>query len=319
MSEQENDTDNDIEWTFPLEMPGERVDKALAAAWPNISRVQWQKWLEEGVVLINGQPAKPKQKLIGGEWAWVQIPPTQDVPLVAENIPLDILYEDDDLLVINKPAGLVVHPAFGHESGTLVNAIMYHCPEVLSIGGERRPGIVHRLDKDTSGLIIIAKNDPALRHLQDQFKARTVDKNYLALVDGQIRPPQALIDAPIGRDPKQRKQMAVITGSTSATSKPAQTRFETVELFEDHTLVKCQLLTGRTHQIRVHLAYIGFPIVGDEVYGWKKPSLKLGRHFLHAAELKFNRPSDNQELSFTAALPPELERALTQLRAKLED
>jgi 23S rRNA pseudouridine1911/1915/1917 synthase len=209
---------------------------------------------------------------------------------------------------------MVVHPAAGHEQGTLVNAVLAYCPDLEGVGGEKRPGIVHRLDKDTSGLILVAKNDRALRHLQAQFKARTVGKVYVALVEGQIQPPSALIDAPIGRDPRQRKKMSVILSRTgSVHARPAQTRYRAVTVYDDYSLLECELHTGRTHQIRVHLAYIGYPIVGDTIYGRRRQRIPLKRHFLHAAELTFRRPSDNEQLTFSTELPPELQVVLDHL------
>ena len=304
---------SDHSQTLQLDAPGERLDKVLTEQLPDLSRTQVQRLLKEGQILVNGRPAKPNLRLEGGEEATVTLPEPEETELIPEAIPLDIRYEDDDMLIINKPAGMVVHPAVGHSSGTLVNAVLAHCPNLPGIGGEKRPGIVHRLDKDTSGLITLAKNERALRHLQAQFKERTVGKKYLALVDGQVQPPTALIDAPIGRDPRQRKKMAVVPFGRSARTRPAQTHYETVTSYDDHTLLRCELFTGRTHQIRVHLAYIGFPIVGDKVYGRRKQTIRLGRHFLHAAELVVKRPSDNQELTITAELPPELEAVLQQL------
>lgn len=296
-----------------LEAPGERLDRVLTKQLPELSRTQIQRLLKEGQILINGRPAKPNLRLEGGEEATITLPEPHETELIPEAIPLDIRYEDDDMLIVDKPAGMVVHPAVGHSSGTLVNAVLAHCPDLPGIGGEKRPGIVHRLDKETSGLIVIAKNEPAMHYLQAQFKARTVGKSYLALVDGQAQPPTALIDAPIGRDPRQRKKMAVIPYGRSARTRPAQTQYETVTSYDDHTLLRCELHTGRTHQIRVHLAHIGFPIVGDKVYGRRKQSIRLGRHFLHAAELRLKRPSDDEELTITAELPPELEAVLQQL------
>ena len=297
-----------------LDTPGERLDRALAEALPDLSRVQWQKLIREGEVLVNGQPGKPAMRLAGGEQVTAVLPEVIETDLVADAIPLDIRYEDDDLLVINKPAGMVVHPGTGHDSGTLVNAVLHYCPEVLGVGYEKRPGIVHRLDKYTSGLILIAKNDQAIWHLQHQFRDRTVDKVYLALVEGQLQPPAALIDAPIGRHVEKRKRMEVIHPNRSATSKPAQTNYKTVVAYDDYTLVECRPKTGRTHQIRVHLAYIGYPIMGDNVYGSRRTRrTPLGRHFLHAAEITFNRPSDNQPLTVKAELPPELQAFLKQL------
>lgn len=298
---------------LPPEVAGERLDKALSLAQPDISRAQWQRLIAEGQVTVDNTAAKPKFKVQGGESIMAALPPTAETDLIPEDIPLDILYEDDDLLGINKPAGMVVHPAVGNESGTLVNAVLHYCPDVLDVGGERRPGIIHRLDKETSGVILVAKNDRALAYLQAQFKARTTKKTYLALVEGQIKPERALIDAPIGRDPKQRKRMTVIPENSSATSRPAQTRYDTAVDYNGYTLVACHPLTGRTHQIRVHLAYIGYPIVGDTIYGRRKPSLPLKRHFLHAAALTFRRPSDESEQTIQAPLPPELQAVLDRL------
>ncbi|MFN2135024.1 MAG: RluA family pseudouridine synthase [Candidatus Promineifilaceae bacterium] len=296
---------------------GERLDKLLSQLLPEISRSQWQRLIGEGHVLVDGHVAKSSQRIDGSPLINVDIPEASESELLPEQIPLDVRYEDDDLIVINKPPGLVVHPGPGHDSGTLVNALLAHCPDLPGVGDTRRPGIVHRLDKNTSGLIVAAKNDLAMHFLQAQFKKRTVDKRYLALVDGRIRPEAALIDAPIGRDPLQRKRMSVIApGSPRASSsraRAARTRYVTVEQFADHTLVECAPLTGRTHQIRVHLAYVGFPIVGDRVYGRRKPSLPIERHFLHAAQLSFNRPSDQSRLTLMAELPPDLAAVLESL------
>ncbi|RMH01456.1 MAG: RluA family pseudouridine synthase [Chloroflexi bacterium] len=295
-----------------LNQPGERLDRALATARPDISRMQWQRLIKAGMVLVNGRSARPSLRLEGGEQIIATLPETTDTELKPQPIPLDIRYEDADILLINKPAGMVVHPAPGHEDSTLVNAILAYCPDLPGIGGERRPGIVHRLDKDTSGLILVAKHDQALAYLQAQFKERTVKKQYLALVEGHVQPPAALIDAPIGRDPRQRKKMSVIT-NPSLTARPAQTQYETVTTYDDFTLLACMPLTGRTHQIRVHLAYIGYPIVGDAIYGRRKQRIRLKRHFLHAARLTFRRPSDEQEMTFEAELPPELQQVLDEL------
>jgi 23S rRNA pseudouridine1911/1915/1917 synthase len=296
-----------------LDYPGMRLDQALALAKPEFSRAQWQRLIKEGHVVVDGNKGKASLKLTGRETVVASMPAVTETDLVAEDISLDIRYEDDDILVINKPAGMVVHPAAGHTSGTLVNAVLFHCPDLAGVGGEKRPGIVHRLDKDTSGLIVVAKNDQALRFMQAQFKERTIGKTYLALVDGLIQPPQALIDAPIGRDPRQRKRMAVIAPGGSANSRSAQTGYSAETYFDDHTLVNCELHTGRTHQIRVHLAYVGFPIVGDTVYGRRKPSLRIKRQFLHAASLTFERPSDGEIMTLNAELPSALQHILDQL------
>jgi 23S rRNA pseudouridine1911/1915/1917 synthase len=300
--------------SLTLTVVGERLDKALVDALPELSRTQIQRLIKENQVTINGNPVKANLRLEGGEHVDLILPEVQETELVAEEIWLDVRYEDDDLLLINKPAGMVVHPAVGHPTGTLVNAVLAHCPNLAGVGGERRPGIVHRLDKETSGLILVAKNDHALHYLQAQFKDRTIGKTYIALVEGQIQPPKALIDAPIGRDPRQRKKMTVISArGGSVRSRPAQTEYSTLISFDDFTLVACKLFTGRTHQIRVHLAHMGFPIVGDTVYGRRKQQLQLKRHFLHAAELKFKRPSDQQVLEFNVELPSELQAVLDQL------
>jgi 23S rRNA pseudouridine1911/1915/1917 synthase len=300
-----------IELNLPAS--GDRLDVALAGALPHLSRSQLQRLIKEGQVLVEGQKARASQRLDRSSRILLTLPDVVESALIPEAIPLDIRYEDDDLLVVNKPAGMVVHPAAGHDAGTLVNAVLAHCPDLPGIGGERRPGIVHRLDKDTSGLILVAKNDAALSYLQGQFKRRTVKKLYLALVEGNIQPSQALIDAPIGRDPRQRKRMAVIPEGASAQSRPAQTTYRLLQSYGDYSLVECQPHTGRTHQIRVHLAFAGFPIVGDTVYGRRKQRLRLDRHFLHAAELVFRRPADGAELALQAGLPVELQTIIDEL------
>jgi 23S rRNA pseudouridine1911/1915/1917 synthase len=298
---------------FQLDAPGERLDRALADAFPDLSRMQWQRLIKEDRVLVDGLAAKASQRLEAPVAIAADIPEAVESDLIPQVIPLDIRYEDDDIIIVNKPAGMVVHPGSGHEQDTLVNALLAHCPDLPGVGDTKRPGIVHRLDKDTSGLLVVAKHDQALWHLQAQFKERTVGKKYLALVEGQLQPSSALIDAPIGRDPRQRKKMTVIPPSSSARSRTAQTHYQALTVYDDFTLVECTLHTGRTHQIRVHLAYIGFPIVGDSVYGRRKPSLPLKRHFLHAAVLQIKRPSDNEELTVRAELPPELQTILDAL------
>lgn len=298
-----------------LAYPGERLDKALTDHHPEFSRVQWQRLIQDGLVTLEGKPLKSSTRLTGDEEIDVVLPPVVETDTVAEPIPLDIRYEDSDIIVINKPAGMVVHPSLGHESGTLVNALLAHCPDLAGVGGEKRPGIVHRLDKDTSGLIIAAKSDPALRAMQQQFKERTVLKRYLALVHGHFAPPAALLDAPIGRDPRHRKKMAVVLDSGTGTtqSRPAQTHFRVLQYYADYSFLECLPRTGRKHQIRVHAAYLGFPLVGDTMYGRKKNAFGLRRHFLHAAELTFRRPSDNATLHIEAELPVELSAILDDL------
>jgi len=301
-----------------LEDVGERLDRALTAAVPELSRMQWQRLIREGLVTVDGERARPSYRIAGGEQLVASVPDVVEASVQAEDIPLDVRYEDSDLIVVNKPAGMVVHPSLGHEGGTLVNALLAHCPDLEGVGGERRPGIVHRLDKDTSGLIVAAKHDHALWYLQNQFKQRTVTKVYLALVNGSLQPPEALIDAPIGRDPRHRQKMAVVT-STRGDARPAQTAYRALTTYgagsngNVYTYVECRPHTGRKHQIRVHLAYVGFPVVGDPLYGRRKDPLALNRHFLHAAELSFRRPSDDEELHITAELPDDLQAVLSRL------
>ncbi len=299
-----------------LDTVGERLDRALSEALPALSRMQWQKLIREGLVMVDGVRARPSYRIAGGETLIATIPAVVEPEIAAESIPLDIRYEDSDLIVVNKPAGMVVHPSLGHAGGTLVNALLAHCPDLEGVGGERRPGIVHRLDKDTSGLIVAAKHDRALWQLQDQFKQRTVSKAYLALVHGSLQPPEAIIDAPIGRDPRHRQKMAVVS-SQAGDARPAQTSIRALTCFHDYTLVECRPHTGRKHQIRVHMAYIGFPIAGDIIYGRRKDKSGLKRHFLHAAELTFRRPSDDTELHLTAELPEDLATMLDSLSANL--
>ena len=302
-----------------LNNPGSRLDIALTKNHPTLSRAQWQRLIREGRVTIRGERLKGSLRLTGGEIVDVVIPAPKPTRLIPEDIPLDVQYEDADLLVVNKPAGIVVHPGTGHETGTIVHAVLHHCPDLPGIGGEMRPGIVHRLDKNTSGLLIVAKNEPALNFMQDQFRLRTIKKTYLALVDGRVQPPSAIIDAPVGRNPEERKRMAVIPAGSSARSREAITRYETKQLYPAHTLLRCYPLTGRTHQIRVHLAYIGFPITGDTVYGRRKQPLRLRRHFLHAWQLTFCRPSDGEEMSLQVALPALLQSALDKLAAPTQE
>jgi 23S rRNA pseudouridine1911/1915/1917 synthase len=299
--------------TVILDEPGERVDKALANALPEFSRAQCQRLLKEGRVYIDDLPVKGSKRLEGGERAVIDLPEVEPSEIEPQPIPLDIIYEDGDIILINKPAGIVVHPAAGHESGTLVNAVLAHCPDLTGVGGEKRPGVVHRLDKDTSGLILFAKNDRALRYLQRQFKERTVNKVYQALVDGVLPQNELLIDAPIGRDPQNRKKMAVIPPDSSAKSRKALTQVKVLIRYDEYSFLECSPHTGRTHQIRVHLAFAGYPIVGDKIYGRRKQPLLAGRHFLHAGKLTFRRPSDGQEITFTSPLPLELQRILDEL------
>jgi 23S rRNA pseudouridine1911/1915/1917 synthase len=298
---------------FVFEQPArERLDVFLTACLPEFSRSRLQGLIHDGLVSVDGQPVtKPGRVMEPGEQVLVRIPPPVPIGLAAENIPLDIVFENADLLVVNKPAGMVVHPSPGHDSGTLVHAALGHAPEMEGIGGEERPGIVHRLDKETSGLIVVAKNERAHRWLQDQFRDRSVEKIYLALVDGKPPTPTGRVEAPIGRKATQRKLMAVVAPEKG---RAATSEYRTLESFPAHTLLEVHPLTGRTHQIRVHMAFLGCPITGDTIYGRKKPTLDLDRHFLHAYRLKIMLPGETKPRFFEAGLPVELSAVLQQLK-----
>jgi 23S rRNA pseudouridine1911/1915/1917 synthase len=298
---------------------GERLDKILSSELPDLSRAQCQRLIAGGFVTVDGESAKASRRMGGGERVEVFIPKAAKVDLVAEPIPLDIRYDDQDIVIVNKPAGMVVHPSVGHESGTLVNALLALYPDISGIGGEKRPGIVHRLDKDTSGLVVVAKNDLALRTLQEQFKKRLVKKIYIALVEGSVKVSEMKIDAPIGRDPNNRKKMAVIPPGGSAKAREAVTHVSVERRYSDsenrkYSYVECRPVTGRTHQIRIHLAYAKFPIVGDVIYGRRKQYLLSSRHFLHAAELTISHPSDGSSLTVRVPLPQELQSVLESLQ-----
>lgn len=304
-------SDRIVDFVFEKETP-ERLDKFLVEQLQEFSRSRIQGLIADGFVEVNGRAAKKAgQPLESGFKIQVHIPPPAPTDLVAEDIPLDILFENDDLLVVNKPAGMVVHPAAGHTSGTLVNAVLGYDPEIEGIGGEERPGVVHRLDKETSGLILLAKNERAHRWLQDQFRLRKVEKTYLALVDGKPPTPTGRVEAHIGRDPSHRKKMAIVPESRG---REAISEYKTVETFREHTLLEFHPFTGRTHQIRLHCAFLGCPIVGDEVYGRKKSSVDIDRHFLHAYRLKIVLPGEKDTRFFEAPLPEELEQVLISLR-----
>lgn len=298
---------------------GERLDKWLTGQLPDRSRAEVQRWIEAGLVTLAGRALKSSYRVGEGDVIDVVVPLPENYDVEPEDIPLDLLYEDKDLLVINKPAGMVVHPAAGHWHGTLVNAVLYHAPDLQGIGGVHRPGIVHRLDKDTSGVILVAKNDAAHRDLQAQFKAREVEKEYLALVYGGMSPERGEINAAIGRDPRERKRMGVMAASQG---RPAATRYETLATYrmqstgERLTLLACRPLTGRTHQIRLHLAHVNHPIVGDEVYGpRRKLPFACPRQFLHAHKLRFRLPATGEFVQFSAPLPPELQAILDRIMA----
>ena len=292
---------------------GERADAALARLAPDLTRSAAQRLLEEGRVLREGRPLRKNDKLQAGDVLALDLPEPQPVALEPEDIPLDIVYEDKDLLVINKPKGLVVHPAAGHWSGTLVNALLYHCRDSLSgINGELRPGIVHRIDKDTSGLLIVAKNDFAHQALAAQLQDHTLARTYVCLVVGGVREDSGTVDAPIGRHPTDRKKMAV----TEKNSRHAVTHWRVLERFPGYTLLECRLETGRTHQIRVHMAYRNHPIVGDTVYGRPKPELGQDSQCLHARALTFRHPRTGETMTLTCPLPDYFTRLLEALRRR---
>jgi len=290
---------------FSSPAPDVRLDKYLTQVLPQFSRAYLQRLIEQGYVLVNGQKTKPSQRLTRSDRVAVELPPSPGRPL-PEPIPLTVVYEDADIMVVDKPAGLTVHPAPGHPSHTLVNAILAHCPGLTMNNDVMRPGIVHRLDKDTSGIIVIVKNDPAREYLVAQFKSRTVNKRYLVLVKGRLSPEQGIIEAPIGRDPHRRRRMAVIESGKQAT-----TQYQVREYLDNYTLVEVSPVTGRTHQIRIHLSAIGCPVVGDPTYGIR--SIYLDRQFVHACRLGFRLPSTKQYQEFTSPLPADLEQALEHL------
>ena len=294
---------------FTIEQGGTRLDRSVVRHVPDVSRAQVQRLIKSGRVLVNGRPRKPSFEVEAGDKIEVELPEEPEGAILPEPVHLDITFEDDFLLVVNKPAGMVVHPALGHTSGTLVNALLAHCPQVANVGGVERPGIVHRLDKDTSGLLVVAKDETTRDALQRQFKRRTVQKAYLALVDGRIEPREGIVEAPVGRDRLDRKRMAVVR-----TGRDARTKYRVIQYFRDNALLEVQPQSGRTHQIRVHLAWIGYPLVGDAVYGSRRQGLLRGRHFLHATRLGFVHPGTGTEVVFEAPLPAGLEAVLKRLR-----
>ena len=292
------------------DLSGERLDAFLARSVPGLTRSAAQKLLEDGCVLRNGRPGKKNDKLNPGDAISVTVPEPKEVDIVAKEIPLDIVYEDGDLLVINKPKGLVVHPAAGHQDDTLVNGLLYALGDDLSgINGELRPGIVHRIDKDTSGLLAVAKNDLAHTMLASQLKDHTMARTYEAIVCGSFREDSGTVDAPIGRHPSDRKKMTV----TPRNSKNAVTHWEVVRRYRGYTHIRCRLETGRTHQIRVHMAHIGHPILGDTVYGHKKPELGQTSQVLHAGALCFQHPRDGRPVMVFAPLPEYFQEVLQKL------
>ena len=298
--------------TLTLNTDGLRLDAALAALLPELSRSAVQRLLEDGAVTLDGRPVKKNAKLPAGTVLNVEIPEAKPTENPAQDIPLDVVYEDDDVIVVNKPKGLVVHPAPGHPDGTLVNALIHHCGDSLSgVGGEKRPGIVHRIDRDTSGLIIAAKNDAAHLGLSAQLSDHTLARTYECLVVGNLREDSGTVDAPIGRHPSDRKKMAVV-----ASGRPAVTHWEVIARYAGVTHVRCRLETGRTHQIRVHMAYIGHPILGDTVYGAKKPVAGLTGQCLHAVGLRFIHPRTGQAVELHCPLPQEFQEQLRKLEKR---
>lgn len=290
---------------------GQRVDKLIAAKIEDLSRSAVQRLIKEELITVNAAPIKASYRLETGDVILARLPPPQPIEIRPEPIPLTILYEDASLIVVDKPAGMVTHPAYGHTSGTLVNALLAHCPALAQMDDLERAGIVHRLDKDTSGLIVVAKSEATRRALQTQFKAREVHKTYLALVEGHPESEQGLIEAAIGRDPNNRKRLTVLRSGREAI-----TTYRVLEYFERHSLVQAEPKTGRTHQIRVHLAFIHHPVAGDRVYGYRKQRLPLKRHFLHAQHIRFRHPQSGQVVEFHDDLPADLANLLARLRTQ---
>jgi 23S rRNA pseudouridine1911/1915/1917 synthase len=327
--------------TLTITESGTRLDRYIAEHLPDLSRAAVQRLIDDAHIRVDGIARKASHRVQIGETITINIPPPDPSTLLgtrtprAEKIPLDILYEDADLLVVNKPAGMIVHPAAGHHDGTLVNAILAHCPN-LNVGGAERPGIVHRLDSETSGIIVVAKNDAAMRDLQAQFKARRVHKTYLALVEGIVKPPRGKIDAPIGRDPKHRQKMAVVTRGerreaitvyrtlTHLDARPhpstsTSPRSASAQDAGRYSLLEVEPQTGRTHQIRVHLAFLGFPVVADAIYGKRKSAFRLTRQFLHAWKIAFTLPRSGRAVDFIASLPADLRATLEKLKFAVSD
>lgn len=306
-----------LQYRFEVEAPaaGRRLDVFVAERLPGVSRARLQGLIAAGHVSVEpagkGPRIRPSYRVRTGERIMVEIPPAEPTPLRPEAIPLDLVYEDGELLVVNKPPGLTVHPGAGRSSGTLVHAVLAHCPDLPGIGGALRPGIVHRLDKDTSGLIVVAKTEAALRALQTQIQSRRARRDYLALVHGAVTQREGTVDAPVGRDPRHRTRMAV-----TVSGRRAVTHYRAAERFSDATLLEVRLETGRTHQIRVHCASIGHAVVGDRVYGRRTNRWGLDRQALHAYRLSFAHPSSGADLRFTAPLPADMDAALQRLRAE---
>ncbi|KPN13542.1 pseudouridine synthase [Bacillus australimaris] len=300
---------NQVTIAVSEEQTSERLDKFLSTTEPEWSRTQVQQWVKDGLIEVNGKQVKANYKVQPGDQIKVEIPDPEELDVEAEPMDLDIYYEDADVLVVNKPRGMVVHPAPGHVSGTLVNGLMAHCTDLSGINGVMRPGIVHRIDKDTSGLLMVAKNDMAHESLVNQLVAKTVTRKYTAVVHGIIQHDTGTIDAPIGRDKKDRQSMTV----TKENAKQAVTHFDVMERFKDFTVVECRLETGRTHQIRVHMKYIGYPLAGDPKYGPRK-TVDFNGQLLHAGVLGFDHPRTGEYIEFTAPIPADMQAFIDSLR-----
>jgi len=299
---------NSLNKTYHLvvSISGVRLDKFVVEQCPELTRTHAQKLIADGYITVNGREARPSLKLASGDKVDVIIPPAPPSPLIPEAIPLHIVYEDEDLLVVDKPPGLTVHPAPGHPDHTLINALLSHVPHLAQMDDSLRPGIVHRLDKDTSGLMLVAKSRAAQLNLIEQFKTRSVVKAYLVLVKGHLTPEKGIIDAAIGRDARNRKRMAVVMEG-----RPARTQYQVIKYINEYTLLEIMPETGRTHQIRVHLAAIGYPVIGDAIYGVKSPY--LSRQFLHACRLGFKLPSSGEYVEFKSEMPEDLAQALKEI------
>lgn len=296
-------------WILEEDMHMLRLDKCIALLYHDVSRNRIQQLIENGDITVNGERQKSNYKVKQGEELRVCLPENEELQVLPENIPLDIRYEDHDVIVVNKPRGMVVHPANGNPNGTLVNALLYHCKDLSGINGVLRPGIVHRIDKDTSGLLVVAKNDKAHAALSKQLKDKTLHRVYHALIHGVLEHDYGTIDAPIGRDEKDRQKMAV----TATNSKDARTHFKVLERFQKYTLVECRLETGRTHQIRVHMQYIKHPVVGDPKYAMRK-TMQVDGQLLHAYELQFVHPTTQETITVQAEVPEIFAQILQTLR-----
>lgn len=299
------------EYLVPAEQAGERIDKFLTESCPDFSRSFLQKLLKSGLVDVNGKAVKTSYRMSSGDCISFEVPEAVEAEIKAEDIPLDILYEDEDLILINKPKGMVVHPAAGHYEGTLVNGLMYHCKDQLSgINGVMRPGIVHRIDMDTTGVLVVCKNDVSHNSIAEQLKVHSITRKYYAIVHGVLKEDDGTVNAPIGRHPTDRKKMSI----NSKNGRDAVTHYHVLERFRQYTFVECQLETGRTHQIRVHMTSIGHPLLGDEVYGPAKQPFKLQGQTLHAGVLGFVHPRTGEYMEFQAPLPEYFEELLRKLR-----